>query len=136
VTNVDKPELPRGEVERRLHQFATIGTVWVTRAPTFVQKAGLFPGSSFILGWDTAVRVIDPRYYGGIATRDAALEKFRDYGCRFVVAGRADATGSFRVWNCPLAGAFAELFLPLTEADFRVDISSTYLRGLESKPAS
>ena len=35
VTNADKPELPRDEVERRLAQFAGFAPVWLTRAATF-----------------------------------------------------------------------------------------------------
>jgi len=130
VTNADKPELPREEVERRLAQFAGVAPVWVTRAATFAEKAMLFPGTAFVVGWDTAVRVVDPRYYGGEAGRDAALRKLTDCGCRLVVGGRADAGGAFRVWDGGgLAAEFAGLFVPLAEADFRADVSSTALRG-------
>ena len=65
VANVDKPELGRDEVERRLGQFAGVAPVWVTRAAAFEKKADIFPGAAFVLGWDTAVRLIDPKYYGG-----------------------------------------------------------------------
>ena len=129
VTNADKPELPRDEVERRLAQFTGVAPVWLTRAATFEAKAALFPGAAFVLGWDTAVRVIDPKYYGGEGGRDAALRKLLDCGCKMVVGGRLDTDGSFRVWDGgKVAVPFAELFVPLTEADFRVDVSSTELR--------
>jgi hypothetical protein len=129
IVNADKPELPRPEVERRVAQFAEVGPVWVTRAPVFEQKADLFPGAAFVLGWDTAVRVIDSKYYGTESARDAALRKLMDHGCRLVVAGRVDSLGVFRVWDHGLLAAeFSPLFVPLTEADFRVDVSSTQLR--------
>jgi Cytidylyltransferase-like len=129
ITNADKPELPREEVERRVSQFAGIGPVWVTRAAAFEQKADLFPGAAFVLGWDTAIRVIDPKYYGGLQLRDTALAKLAERGCRLVVGGRLDALGAFRVWDGgDVAAEFAGLFLPLTEADFRVDVSSSELR--------
>jgi hypothetical protein len=129
ITNADKPELPREEVERRVAQFVGVAPVWVTRAPVFEAKADLFPCAAFVLGWDTAVRVIDPKYYGGAAGRDAALRKLRDRGCRLVVGGRLDASGEFRVWDgSGLAAEFGELFVALTEADFRADVSSTTLR--------
>ncbi|MBN9121914.1 MAG: hypothetical protein J0I06_22695 [Planctomycetes bacterium] len=130
VVNADKPELPRDEVERRVKQFADVGPVWVTRAATFGAKADLFPGAAFVLGWDTAVRVIDPKYYGGAVGRDAALRKLADRGCRLVVGGRVDRGGAFRLWDgSGLSAEFAPLFVALTEADFRADVSSTQLRG-------
>lgn len=129
VQNADKPELPQEEVERRLQQFAGIGCVWVTRSAVFAAKADLFPGAAFVLGWDTAVRVIDPKYYGGEPGRDAALRKLVERECRLVIGGRIDAGGVFRVWETPEPlSAFGELFVPLTEADFRADVSSTELR--------
>jgi hypothetical protein len=129
VANADKPELPREEVERRVAQFAGVGPVWVTRAPTFIQKAELFPGAAFVLGWDTAVRVIDPKYYGSERGRDAALRATLERGCRLVVGGRVDASGAFRTWDGGgLGEEFAGLFVALGEVDFRVDVSSTQLR--------
>ena len=73
ITNADKPDLPVEEVERRVAQFTGVGPVWLTRAASFARKAELFPGTAFVLGWDTAVRVIDPKYYGGERERDSAL---------------------------------------------------------------
>jgi hypothetical protein len=129
VVNADKPALPADEVERRAAQFAGVGPLWLTRCPTFATKADLFPGAAFVLGWDTAVRVIDPKYYGGEPGRDAALRKLLESGSRLVVAGRVDARGAFRVWDGGgLAAEFAPLFVALAEADFRADVSSTELR--------
>ncbi len=129
IANADKPELPLDEVERRLTQFLGLAPVWVTRAATFEAKADLFPGAAFVLGWDTAMRVIDPKYYGTEAARDTALRTLLERGCRLVVGGRIDAAGAFRTWDArAVAAEFAELFVPLMEADFRADVSSTELR--------
>jgi hypothetical protein len=130
VTNADKAALAPEEVERRVAQFAGLAPVWVTRAPVFEKKADIFPGAAFVLGYDTAVRVIDPKYYGGLAGRDAALRKMLARGCRLVVGGRLDATGVFRIWDGGgLAAEFDALFVVLSEADFRADVSSSQLRG-------
>lgn len=129
IVNADKGTLPHEEVERRAAQFANVGPLWLTRCATFEAKADLFPGTAFVLGWDTAVRVIDPKYYGGEAGRDAALRRLLASGCRLVVGGRVDAGGAFRVWDRGgLATAFDSLFVVLAEADFRADVSSTELR--------
>jgi hypothetical protein len=134
VANVDKPELPPEEIKKRVAQFATAGSVWVTRAATFIEKATLFPGTAFVLGWDTAVRLIDPAYYGGTSERDSALRMLKGASCRFVVGGRVDETGAFRVWNRDaIADEFADLFVVLLESDFRVDVSSRALRACAAR---
>jgi hypothetical protein len=131
VVNADKPTLPADEVARRASQFANVGPLWLTRCPTFAAKADLFPGAAFVLGWDTAVRVIDPKYYGSEVGRDAALRKLLESGSRLVVAGRVDAGGAFRVWDGGgLTEEFGPLFVALSENDFRADVSSTELRRL------
>lgn len=48
------------------------------------------PGSTFVLGYDTAIRVLNPKYYEGEAGLVRALSEIREHGCRFVVGGRAD----------------------------------------------
>lgn len=131
TANVDKPDLSADEVERRVRQFAGVGAVWVTRAARFVEKAELFPGTAFVLGFDTAVRLIDPKYYGGEPQRDTALDQIRDVGCRVIVGGRVDAAGTFRVWDETrgrLPERFECLFAVITEREFRMDLSSTELR--------
>jgi hypothetical protein len=131
VTNADKPELTPEEVSRRRAQFVGVAPVWVTRAATFEMKADLFPGAAFVLGHDTATRLIDPKYYGhDPARRDAALRKLLECGCRVVVGGRTDAGGAFLTWTgAELPDGFAPLFVALAETDFRADVSSTELRG-------
>lgn len=128
IANVDKPDLDAAEVERRVSQFRDVGPVWVTRAPTFAEKAELFPGAAFVVGYDTAVRLVDVRYYANDpGSRDVALERLVAAGCRVVVGGRVDAGGVFRTWD--VAGPAPELFVALTETDFRADVSSTRLRA-------
>src|SRR5205823_10578120 len=63
LENVDKPPLTVEEVQSRLVQFARKADIWLTRAPTFVQKARLFPGAVFVVGADTAARIVAARYY-------------------------------------------------------------------------
>lgn len=131
VVNVDKPPLTPEEIRLRLCPFAWRAAVWLTRAPTFVEKAALFPGASFIVGADTAVRIVAPRYYGGQPEQmEKALGELRGRGCRFLVAGRVDATARFvRLADLDIPAAFRDLFVEIPEADFRADISSTHLRA-------
>ena len=129
VTNVDKPPLEKSEIERRLGQFGKDDTVVLTRAETFRKKAALFPGTTFLLGWDTAIRLVAPRYYGGEEAMMLALAEMMASGTRFIVAGRAD-DGEFRTLaDVAVPAGFGPMFSAISETDFRRDISSTELRG-------
>lgn len=130
VVNVDKPPLEREEVERRLEQFAGTGTVVLTRAETFHKKSALFPGCPFVIGWDTAVRLVAPRYYGNDETAMlTALAEVWAGGGRFLVAGRKDGEAFRTLADVPVPAGFSPLFQELPEAAFRNDISSTEMRG-------
>jgi hypothetical protein len=131
VTNVDKPPLAAEEVRHRLGQFGWRVPVWLTRAPTFAEKAALFPGTIFVIGADTAVRIVDPRYYEGSDVKVLeALGAIRRQGCRFLVAGRLGADGHFTgCEGIAIPDACRDLFEAIPESRFRCDISSTHLRS-------
>ena len=129
VVNVDKPPLDETEARERLRQFQGKWPVVLTCAPTFREKAALFPGCTFLIGWDTAVRLVHPRYHGR-QEQDmlAALEDIRAVGCRFLVAGRLQE-GVFRTLaDVPIPQGYADLFEAIPETRFRADISSSELR--------
>lgn len=131
MTNVDKPPLTFPEVRRRAAQFTWQGRLWITRAPTFVEKARLFPGAVFVVGADTAERIVHPRYYGDSSEQMlAALGAIRTQGCRFLVAGRADNAGGFRNGESLIVPeAYRDLFESIPESEFHVTISSSQLRS-------
>jgi hypothetical protein len=135
VVNVDKPPLDAGEVRRRLAQFAWRAPVELTRAPTFLEKSRLFPGAAFVIGADTAERLVAERYYGDSPTRmRAALEEMAGRGARFLVAVRRDPSGRLRsLADAAVPEAFAGLFTAIPESRFRLDTSSTELRAAESR---
>ena len=133
VTNVDKPVLEEAEILKRLAQFEETETVVLTRAETFFKKARLFPGRTFVVGWDTAIRLVAPRYYDN--DTDAmmiALAEMLAAGTRFLVAGREDQ-GVFKTLDdVPAPQGFGGLFKDIPEDRFREDISSTQLRAVET----
>jgi len=130
AVNVDKPPLSADEIRRRIAQFGGQGTVELTRAPTFLEKARLFSGVTFVVGADTAERLVAARYYGGSDVRmHAALEEMAGLGARFLVAARVDATGRVSTLaDVAVPPRFARLFAEIPESRFRVDTSSTALR--------
>jgi hypothetical protein len=131
VVNADKPPLADAEVRRRAAQFAWKAPLWLTRAPTFTEKAALFPGATFVVGADTAARIVRPCFYHGSEDEMArALADFRGRGCRFLVAGRADAAGRFvGLETLDIPPSYRDLFRGIPESAFRADISSTQLRA-------
>ena len=132
VVNVDKPTLTAKETEGRVSQFRGRGAVVLTRADTYHKKAVLFPGCTFVIGWDTAVRLVEPRYYGGDqSAMTAALLDIWALGCRFLVAGR-QIEGSYRTLaDVGVPQGLEGLFQGIPESVFRLDISSTALRDLD-----
>jgi nicotinamide mononucleotide (NMN) deamidase PncC len=131
IVNADKPPLSAEEARCRLAQFTWKAPVWLTRAPTFAAKAELFPGVIFVIGADTAERILQPRFYGGSEDDlDRAMNELRRRNCRFLVAGRVNAEGKFidlDSINIPMQ--YRDLFTPIPASRFRIDLSSTQLRG-------
>jgi len=131
VTNVDKPPLAGETVRHRLTQFAWKSPVELTRAPTFVEKSRLFPGTTFVIGADTAERLFAPKYYGDDELRmHVALEEIANSGGSFLVAVRIDAAGRVRALNdIQVPRRYADLFTEIPEHRFRFDTSSSEIRA-------
>lgn len=148
VTNADKGTLEPAEVRRRADSFfspngagtASFGSetlerpttsLLLTRAPLFSQKAALFPGATFVVGHDTAIRLLMPKYYGGEVEMLRAFEDIRNLGCSFVVAGRAATSDEGGKTFLTLADVdVPERIRDVFEAlpGFRNDVSSTEIR--------
>lgn len=154
VTNADKPPLDPSEVERRVNFFPTLldmpqdWGVILTNAPLFSQKTSLLDGvlknsspfsnrkMTFVLGTDTFVRIINPKYYNNcIENMIDALVQMKMKGVHFIVGGRLEQTesgsnkfinGEEEVKSLPMH--VQEMFTLLTEEEFRLDVSSTEIR--------
>lgn len=132
LSNVEKTTVQEGELKKRLRQFRR-HRIAVTNAAMFQKKAKLFPECCFIVGFDTAVRIVAPEFYGGSASEMlAALEQFQSGRHCFLVGGRLQSfeteTQFCSVSELPVPAEYSKLFNGIHEADFREDISSTQLR--------
>lgn len=135
VQNVDKPTLSEAAIQQRIQQFdGQRRRAVLTMAPLYRDKAALFPGCTFVIGYDTARRLLDPAYYDGSrAAMVEALEAVREQGCSFLVGGRM-VRGTFRTGSdLNVPSGYEGLFTGLDEAAFRVDISSSAIRRYEEK---
>jgi hypothetical protein len=127
LVNADKASVSLEEARRRVAQFAGVGTIILSRAPLFDQKAGIFPHSVFVLGIDTVERLIDLRFYhNDPAELQASLRALRTAGCRFLVAGRLRGNNFLTLRDLELPAGYRELFEEIP--NFRMDISSTAIR--------
>ncbi|MGQ0635031.1 MAG: hypothetical protein ACT4QC_10500 [Planctomycetaceae bacterium] len=128
LRNVDKPPLDFLTINRRCAQF-TQQPLALTVAPTFAEKAAALPGMVFVVGVDTAERIVHPRYYGDReGDMRAALGQIVGQGCRFLVAGRQVDRQFRKLSDLTLPTEFASLFAEVPEETFRADVSSTELR--------
>ncbi len=132
IRNVDKPPLDFLSIGRRRAQF-TSQPLALTAAPTFAEKAAALPGAVFVVGVDTAERIVNCRYYQGSdpALREA-LAQIRSAGCRFLVAGRQAGDRFETLTDVAIPAEFSDLFAPISPGEFRADVSSTELRRAES----
>lgn len=131
VTNVDKPRLTASEVLRRAAQFEWSNYLELTDAPLFVQKADLFPGATFVVGADTAERILAPRYYreGDIGVLKA-LQHIANRRCRFLVAARRRDDGTLcTLQQLTIPDLYRPLFHEIPLEEFLFDISSTAIRA-------
>ena len=131
VTNVDKPALQGKAIRQRLTQFAWKSPVELTRAPTFLEKSRLFPSTTFVIGADTAERLVAPKYYGHDEDRmHGALEEIATAGNTFLVAVRVDAEGRVRTLSdITVPRRYVDLFTEIPEHRFRLDTSSSAIRA-------
>lgn len=128
IRNADKPPLDWLTIKRRCDQ-AFDAPLLLSQAPTFVEKAAVFPNTVFVVGADTAVRILDARFYSRIeGGREAAFAELAAKECSFLVAGREQDGRFIRLSDLAVPAAWSNLFRELPE--FRRDCSSTELRAL------
>jgi hypothetical protein len=96
---------------------------------------------TFVIGTDTMVRIINPKYYGdSVDNMLEAVREMGDLGAHFVVGGRLEqskdsATKKFITGEEELVDLpkdVREMFTIIEEEDFRVDLSSTEVRARTS----
>ena len=130
VINADKPALLYSVISQRASLFTASPALILTRAPRFIDKAALMPGSTFVLGYDTVVRLLNPKYYpdGDVS---GSLAQIAQHDCRFIVAGRITDDGVFHSFDAQIVpNAWRHLFTAIDEQTFRNDVSSTAIRSM------
>lgn len=131
IRNVEKPFLDYVELRERTAQFAA-ERLWLTQAPTFLEKLDVFPESTFVMGADTYVRLGDPRYYGGSsAAAEAAVATIAARARGLIVFGRVRDGVFTDASQLGVPAPLREIAYFVSPREFRLDISSTELRRRE-----
>lgn len=135
AVNVDKPPIPPNVVMKRIAQFAGRHPIYVSNAPTYVQKSRLYPGATFIIGYDTAIRLFVTKYYNDSQQEmEAAMDEFSERDCSFLVAGRVNESGEYRsLADVAVPDQYQHLFQAIPEKHFRMDISSSEIRAQRNR---
>lgn len=136
VTNADKPALKPDVIRTRISQFSGKATLLISSAPLFSMKARLFPNSKFLIGADTALRIVAPKYYDGEADMIASLIDMKSRGCKFLVAGRLEQRKDdiqskwFQTLDdVPVPSGLSDMFEAIPSGKFRADVSSSEIRS-------
>ena len=141
LNNADKGALDDiSSITKRVLQFQPPNSidmginfsVVLTRAPLFIDKSHMFPNSVFTIGWDTYVRLLNPKYYECSQKKlISALHDFAINRTKFVVGGRLVSGIYQNKHENLIPDGFEGMFTFLSEPKFRTDISSTELRERE-----
>ena len=125
ISNVDKRNISLEDLNSRISQFYNIGKILITNSATFEDKSNLFKKSIFAIGYDTAVRILDNKYYE--KDMKESLSNIKKNECSFLVTGRK-INGKYKFLNDLEIEDYKELFSIIPEENFRLDISSTEIR--------
>jgi len=133
AANPDKPTLSKSVLVGRIEQFDSENPVIVTKAPLFLEKARLMPNCAFVVGADTATRILNKKYYSNSETEMVlALSEMKHLGASFLVGGRkvGDTFLTLQDILAPLEhlpASIREMFVEIPS--FRVDLSSSEIRA-------
>ena len=127
IKNVDKSEINFNDLMDRINQFRSLGKLVVTNSEKFEEKSKIFKESIFVIGYDTALRLVDNKYYNDDFRK--SLKIIEKNNCSFLVSGRIINKKYKKPNNINFEG-YDYLFNILSEEKFRIDISSTELRRL------
>ena len=126
IFNVDKNQIDFSDLNGRINQFRSSGKLIITNSPTFTEKSSIFKKSIFVVGYDTALRLLDKKYYESDISD--AYQEIKKNECSFLVTGRY-IDKKYYDPNEINYGEFKDFFAILPENKFRLDISSTILRN-------
>ena len=122
--------LEKDELAKRILQFKNIGDLAITNLPTFEEKSFFFKNSVFVVGYDTAMRILDTNYYSDRLEKSIIkiLSAIKKNNCSFIVAGRLHLDQFRTLKDLKIPKGFESMFKEIDQKKFRSDQSSTEIR--------
>lgn len=110
----------------RLERFGiykNVSVLFTQNDPLFIDKAKKFPNCSFVIGYDTAERMLDPKWGPEIIPM---LHEFRRYGTKFYICGRIINGELKTIRDLSYPSYFSDIFIEVPGTG--TDHSSTEIR--------
>ena len=122
--------LGKKELAKRILQFKNRGDLAITNLPTFQEKSLIFKNSVFVVGYDTAVRILNKNYYPNRLEKSIVkiLSSIRKNNCNFIVAGRLHQNQFKTLKDLDIPRDFKSMFVEIGQKKFRRNQSSTEIR--------
>ena len=125
LSNVDKPDIDQADLIKRIKNFDSGEKIIISRSSKFIDKSEIYKNSYFVVGYDTAVRILDESYLSSGESLEGLFSVLRKNNCSFIVAGRVDVSG-LNFDNLDIRDlVYRDFFRVISEEEFREDISST-----------
>ena len=86
IKNVDKSKINFNDLINRINQFKSLGKLVVTNSAKFEEKSNIFKKSIFVIGYDTALRLVDDKYYDDDFRKSLKIIEKNNWS--FLVSGR------------------------------------------------
>jgi nicotinic acid mononucleotide adenylyltransferase/nicotinamide mononucleotide (NMN) deamidase PncC len=115
-----KPPVPFAELLRRARRLHGYDVLFSRGEPLYIDKARRYPGCAFLIGSDSLVRLLDPKWGLDVP---ALVKEFTELGTRFYVTSRVTDGTLLTLGDIPDAPRHLCI-----EVDGRWDVSSTELR--------
>lgn len=135
MRNIEKPPIDFISLEDRLRDIDAKSpgrAVWVTQAPTYAEKARLFPGSTYIIGADTLKRIADLKHYRyNLRNLHDMLRGIAYRKCRFLVYARRCGNELQTLETLEIPDMLRSLCDEVPASEFVRHISSNELRKHE-----
>jgi len=136
IVTPHKPPLTYTDIQKRVEYFENFeyyrenkNNIWLTRMPTFLEKARFFAPVTFAVGTDTVDRICDPKYYDNSETKMLeALKEMAEKQVKFICFAREVDGKIKKAISDNVPQEFKDIAIPVDHKIFASGLSSREIR--------